>query len=431
MEPYGVDISTPGCSLPSHCHVEREGGSGDLVELDLVTLWFASGVIAATMLLLFYFVVYRTTRSAYSGWWCAALTLFLAGEGAKILDTAAQQYWAGPLGNMLTVLGAVSAWAAVRSLNDVPIRWWHVASAPALAGVVTFVDDYTYRSAGELVFFVLTPLVFGLGARELWRVDRGNARTRTWLAVGATAICAYYTARCVAFVVDGGGAGIYSRYFTDEVAGVGVLVFLVVVSFSMSILSNEQATKDLQTRATRDGLTGILNRAEFLRLAARQTRLMDLGGASATLILADLDNFKGINDTHGHQSGDRVLQAFAQAATRTVRSSDLVGRYGGDEFILLLQHTGLDRAEQVTVGISSMLKTYEDVLGFRMPTASYGITSIASRASFHEAIALADAGMYRAKSLSGDRALENDRVPTNAGKPQGDAMTIVDDDEET
>ena len=383
------------------------------------------------MLVLFYFVVYRSTRSAYSGWWCASLTLFLTGEGARILDAAAQQYWAGPLGNMLTVLGAVSAWAAVRSLNNAPIRWWHLASAPALAGVVSFVDDYTHRSAGELVFFVLIPLVSGLGARELWRVDRGYTRTRTSLAVGATAMCIYYTARCVAFIVDGGGAGTYSRYFGDEVAGVGGLVFLVVVSFSMSILSNEQATKDLQTRATRDGLTGILNRAEFLRLAVRQTRLMDLGGASATLILADLDDFKEINDTHGHQSGDRVLQAFAQAATRTVRSSDLVGRYGGDEFILLLQHTGLDRAEQVTVEISSMLTTFENLLGFRMPTASYGITSIASRANFDEAIALADAGLYRAKALSGDRALRDDRVTTDTEKEHGDPPKIVNPNVET
>ncbi len=378
--------------------MHTEGGSGDLVELDLVTLWFAFGVIAATMLLLFYFVVYRSTRSAYSGWWCTALTLLLIGEGARILDSAAQQYWAGPLGNMLTVLGAVSAWAAVRSLNNAPIRWWHLASAPALAGVVSLIDDYTHRLAGELVFFVLIPLTFGFGARELWRGDRGYTRTRTWLAVGATAICVYFSARLVAFIIDGGGAGAYSRYFAAEVTGVGGLVFLVVVSFSMSILSNEQTTKDLQTRATRDGLTGILNRAEFLRLAARQTRLMDLGGASATLILADLDDFKDINDTHGHQSGDLVLQAFAQAATRTVRSSDLVGRYGGDEFILLLQHTGLDRAEQITVQISSMLASFEELLGFRMPTASYGITSIASRANFTAAIAAADAGLYRAKA---------------------------------
>ncbi|MEO7589456.1 MAG: GGDEF domain-containing protein [Arachnia sp.] len=383
-----------------------------MVELDITTLQFAYGVIAATMLVLFYFVVYRTTRSEYSGWWCASLSLFLLGEGAQILDEAQQQYWAGPMGNMLMVLGALCAWAAVRSLNGAATRWWHLASAPALAGLVALFDEYTVdRSTGELVFLVILPVVSGLGARELWHMDRGYTRTRTSLAVGATAMCVYFTARCFAFIVDGGSSqGTYSRYFRGEVTGVGGLVFLVVVSFSMSLLSNEQATKELQTQATRDGLTGILNRAEFVRLATRETRRMEHGGAGASLILADLDNFKDINDTFGHQAGDRALQAFAQAATRTVRSSDLVGRYGGDEFILLLLNTPSERAERITVEISSMMSAFEKSVGFRMPTASYGVTSITSRATLAEAIASADAALYRAKAVGLDLHSRDDRV---------------------
>ncbi|OFE17885.1 hypothetical protein BA895_13940 [Humibacillus sp. DSM 29435] len=378
------------------------------MELDKATLHLSFGVVAATMLVLFYFVVFRTTRSPYSGWWCATLTFYLIGAGVRILDDALQHFWALPVSNMLIVLGASSAWAAARSLNGAASRWWQLTAAAALIGIASLVDHRTTDvSAGGLVFLAMMPVISGLTARELWRMDHRRTGTRTSLAIAATVISAYHAARCAAFIIDGTGGDATSRYFGYEVTSIFGLVFLVVVSFSMSMLSTEQTTKELQIRATQDGLTGMLNRAEFLRLATRATRPMGHGDANAALILADLDNFKEINDTHGHQAGDRVLQEFAQVAKRTVRSSDLVGRYGGEEFMLLLPHTGLDRAEQVTVEISSMLSALDQKVGFRMPTVSYGLTSLAPGASLEAAIASADVALYRAKTLGRDRAVRD------------------------
>ena len=111
---------------------------------------------------------------------------------------------------------------------------------------------------------------------------------------------------------------------------------MVVASFTMAELSYEQQTQDLRARATVDGLTGLLNRTAFLDLAEDELRRLNRASTTASLILADLDHFKAINDEYGHSAGDTALQAFADACMSTVRSTDLVGRYGGEEFIILL-----------------------------------------------------------------------------------------------
>jgi diguanylate cyclase (GGDEF)-like protein len=382
------------------------------MDLDIATLRFAFGMVALTMLALFYFVTYRPTRSSYSGWWCASLTWFIGGSAAHLLNGTDQQHWANPIGNSLLVLGAASAWAATRSLTGTGTGLWMVMAAPALTGIASFADGpaSTIWPAGR-VYFAMMCVMFGLGARELWRMDRRQTRIRTSVAGAATLICVYYLTRWIVFIIDGADGDIFPRYFGPQTTSIVSLVFLVAVSFSMTILNNEQTTEDLRTRATRDGLTGLLNRAEFLRLATAKVTLMRRTRTNAALILADLDNFKRINDTHGHQAGDRALQAFAHACTTTVRSTDLVGRYGGEEFILLLPRTSLDRAEQITAEISSRLRTVEKADGLPMPTVSYGIVSTHPSASLDASIASADAALYRAKTLGRNRAVREDQYP--------------------
>lgn len=382
------------------------------MELDTMTLRVAFGLVALTMLVLFYFVTYRPTRSSYSGWWCIALTWFLCGSAAYLLNGTDHQYWANPMGNSLVVLGAASAWAATRSLTGTATGPWMVMAAPALTCITSFADGpaSTIWPAGR-VFLAMMCLMFGLSARELWRMGRRHTQIRTSVAGAATLICVYYLARWIAFLVDGSGGDVFARYFGSQTTTIFGLVFLVAVSFSMTILSNEQSTEDLRTRATQDGLTGLLNRSEFLRLATGEIGQMQRTKTNAALIIADLDDFKRINDTYGHQAGDRALQAFAHACAGTVRSSDLVGRYGGEEFILLLPRTGLDRAEQIAAEISSRLNTLNEPDGLPMPTVSYGIVSTDPGVGLDTSIASADAALYRAKTLGRNRAVREDQYP--------------------
>jgi diguanylate cyclase (GGDEF)-like protein len=148
-----------------------------------------------------------------------------------------------------------------------------------------------------------------------------------------------------------------------------------------------------------------------------------------TLILADLDCFKAVNDTYGHAAGDAVLQAFAEVATGTVRSTDLVGRYGGEEFIILLPGATVSRSEDVTRTISTALRAHASAPGLAMPTVSYGITAIeAGDVDLVAAIASADRALYAAKASGRDRAVRAPRrtpdTGTTASGPQQERLGI-------
>ena len=141
-------------------------------------------------------------------------------------------------------------------------------------------------------------------------------------------------------------------------------------------------------------------------LAADELRRLNLARTPASLILADLDHFKAINDEFGHSAGDTALQAFADACTATVRSTDLVGRYGGEEFILLLPGVRPERASEIAADISRRLQSSQSEVIPRLPTVSYGIASTAAgRVDLEALAASADAALYRAKTLGRDRSV--------------------------
>lgn len=382
------------------------------MQLDTLTLRVAFAIVAFTLALLFYFAAYRSTRSPYSGWWCVALTFFLAGSAAYLFDGSPHQVWANPLGNCLLVAGGACVWAGARSLRASRPRAWQLAAGPATVTVASALENPGVNIwAGGAVFLALMGLMLGLASRELWRLEPGYSKVRIPLAIAAAFFSTYYFCRLIAYVGDGPDGHIFVTYFGSAVTTLVTMVLLVVVSFSMAALSSEQQTRALRAVAIQDGLTGLLNRAAFVDLASDELKRLRRTRALGSLILADLDHFKAVNDTYGHAAGDAALQSFAAACNGTVRSTDLVGRYGGEEFIFLLPGVSPDRAEAITKEINRHLKAVRGPDGSRMPTVSYGIAPIGHGTSgLEELIATADAALYRAKSLGRNRTVRG--VPT-------------------
>jgi diguanylate cyclase (GGDEF)-like protein len=382
------------------------------MQLDTLTLRVAFAIVAFTLALLFYFAAYRSTRSPYSAWWCVALTLFLAGSASYLFNGTAHQVWANPLGNCLLVAGAACVWAGARSLRASRPHSWQLAAGPAVVTVSSALENPGVNIwAGGAVFLALMSLMLGLASRELWRLEPGYSRVRIPLAIAAAFFSAYYFCRLIAYVGEGPDGRIFVAYFGSAVTTLVTMVLLVVVSFSMAALSSEQQTRALRAVATQDGLTGLLNRAAFLDLASDELQRLRHTRALGSLILADLDHFKAVNDTYGHAAGDTALQSFAAACNGTVRSTDLVGRYGGEEFIFLLPGVSPDRAEAITQEINRHLKAVRGPGGSRMPTVSYGIAPIGHGASdLDELIATADAALYKAKSQGRNRTVRG--IPT-------------------
>jgi diguanylate cyclase (GGDEF)-like protein len=375
--------------------------------LDTATLRIAFAAMALILALLFYFSTYRSTRSPYSAWWCAALLLFLLGATFFLLNGTPQQVWANPLGNVMLVSGAACAWAGARSLRNLKPSPWLSVALPLLAGVAAAVDNPGSNVwAGGAVFLGSMAALIGLASHELWRLEPGYSRVRIPMAIAAGGVAVFYFCRLLVFLINGQDGAVFVTFFGSAVTTMVTMVLLVVVSFSMAGLSTEQQTRALRTVATQDGLTGLLNRGAFLEAAAEELARSKAANGGGSLILADLDHFKAVNDTFGHAAGDLALQAFAEACSAAVRSTDLAGRYGGEEFILLLPGAGPKSAEIIAGEISRRLAGQHIPELLRMPTVSYGISTYnAKTADLDEVIAAADVALYEAKSQGRNRTV--------------------------
>jgi diguanylate cyclase (GGDEF)-like protein/PAS domain S-box-containing protein len=178
-----------------------------------------------------------------------------------------------------------------------------------------------------------------------------------------------------------------------------------------------------QLQASTDGLTGLINRRTF----ESEVRELVRGKQSFALALGDLDHFKQLNDTHGHEAGDRALRVFARVLRETMRDHDLVARYGGEEFAFALPGLDEERAASVLDRVRAALAVACN--GGPLFTASFGITDSSRGASLDELMRIADDGLYRSKETGRDRATIGD--PSAAAAQEGRALRAVTGDAET
>jgi diguanylate cyclase (GGDEF)-like protein len=155
-----------------------------------------------------------------------------------------------------------------------------------------------------------------------------------------------------------------------------------------------------QKLARRDGLTGILNRQHFMDEAKAVLDHCSRSGREACMILVDFDNFKAVNDTHGHVAGDVVLQSAVGVLQVHMRGNDIFGRLGGEEFGILLPDCGLDtalqRAELLRVAIAGLTRSQTGI-DFDV-SASFGVTTtIETGYDLRQMLIHADSALYRAK----------------------------------
>ncbi len=174
-----------------------------------------------------------------------------------------------------------------------------------------------------------------------------------------------------------------------------------------------QAQELLRFQATHDQLTGVLNRAEIMETLRRELGRAARAKTATGLLILDIDHFKNINDTYGHLTGDAVLKEVTQRITRAVRGYDSVGRYGGEEFVIVLP--GCSRA-QIDQGAERVRAAVDDgpVLISESKvsvTVSIGAAVIANGSvSDSEMLAAADNALYRAKAIGRNRTVLSDLV---------------------
>lgn len=167
------------------------------------------------------------------------------------------------------------------------------------------------------------------------------------------------------------------------------------------------ANAKLQKLAITDALTGVFNRRHFFRLAERELARAQRYGDSLSTLMLDLDHFKRINDHYGHLVGDRVLQVVAQCVQDNIREFDILGRYGGEEFALILPNTDISGAYEIANRIreiiaSQVIQTGQEEVSI---TASLGVAHLIeiSDTSIEELLDYADQALYAAKKAGRNR----------------------------
>lgn len=270
-----------------------------------------------------------------------------------------------------------------------------------IAALLVLLAASTLERATQLALvpFILITLSFGL------------FRLSTTTLIGLAAAC--LTNYLVIIAVQGRTDGYGSAFRTDllhwwVLAGtlpVMILAAREIEKLRQTLRLTRQQLQHFEEKSIRDGLTRLYNRSHMQEELENAKRLADTRGTLFSICLIDLDGFKQINDRHGHLAGDAVLRSFADTARQMIRDSDVIGRYGGDEFIQILPNTDLRgaimHAERLRVR-TYFLRVGELPLQQRV-SLSIGVAQYRSGDRINDLISRADSALYQAKQLGRNR----------------------------
>jgi diguanylate cyclase (GGDEF)-like protein len=177
--------------------------------------------------------------------------------------------------------------------------------------------------------------------------------------------------------------------------------YINILRKKLSKANNElnHAMERIRQQAIHDDLTGLYNRGQLFQILHREKSLADRGGSVFSLCIFDLDDFKNVNDTYGHQAGDIVLKTLAQRIRDDIRQVDYIARYGGEEFVLVLAYPDLDDALACVKRIKMLVSgiRYSGMPEDFRVTISMGLTRYHSAEDIDTVLKRADDALYRAK----------------------------------
>lgn len=193
-----------------------------------------------------------------------------------------------------------------------------------------------------------------------------------------------------------------------------VLFYWLVGKVGRQIERDERMLRDL---ANRDRLTGAWNRRMFDQALEHEMTRSRRYGTPLALIMFDIDHFKRVNDTHGHQAGDDLLAALAVYVSANIRESDTLARWGGEEFMVLAPNTDIEAARLLAEHLRALIErgNFGDI---GRVTCSFGVTQMEADDTAEEFTGRADAAMYRAKQAGRNRVCRCEAAPAAAPAPE-------------
>jgi diguanylate cyclase (GGDEF)-like protein len=378
------------------------------MELDPRTLVVASLLLAT--LLGTVSLAFATVRgsSRIVGAWGKSMLLLAAGLLGLALRGAIPDWVSFALGNTVVVASLVLALRALRQFFGRPPRdalGWGLTAA-----LFAYLLLFSVALPSTLARIVAVSAALGVVAARGAMLLRRNATEECRLSCRFTeavfwAVTAMTTVRAIGALV----APIDDVLAPQPLNAATFLfyaAFILVSTLGVMWMEIESLQGELVRSARYDSLTGLYNRGTFLAEFEREVSRSARGGPTFSLAIFDLDQFKQINDRYGHPVGDRVLKAFADALPASIRKHDVVGRYGGEEFALLMPQTGKETAVRVAERVRRELEARGVAVdGKRIEvTVSGGIASYGIDGQDWDALlTAADNALYEAKHAGRNR----------------------------
>jgi diguanylate cyclase (GGDEF)-like protein len=389
------------------------------MSIDLPTLMVAGSFVAAVSGVFLVFAWFQNRQATATLWWAASnlVLAFSVPMMAHIMPNAENPTTIVAI-TLLNVNPAL-IWASARSCNNRNINYAIIVSG-AVIWLVAALTVLRGHTQGLLALNLAVVSAFLLAAAyEFWRDrhERLNARWPLIVLLGLHGTLAGLGA--MEALIGGLSASsptamvIWLQFVHFE-----TLAFVIGTSIFTVAMAREKSEMVQRIAASTDALTGVATRRAFFEVAESIVNACRHNRAPLAVVVFDLDGFKSINDTFGHDRGDEVLRSFGRIATKTLRASDLIGRLGGEEFAAVLPGASVASAflaaERIRAGFSESCQKFNGMdVG---ATVSAGIVQARDDSTLEALLKIADGALYEAKRHGRNRVEVAEDVSVPARK---------------
>ncbi len=381
------------------------GPSAAVPFVDPRTIVLLSGVMGGLMAIVLYFLQrnYPPSVRGLASWAAGTGLLFIAGLTAST-RAILPDLFAVALANLLIFTGVyLQYFGSQQFFGQQPRFWPRFAIIVAMTLVSTWflLVDPQYRARLMVSIAVMTWLFASHGLLIYTHGTRSFA-CRMAMVVLACSVLSQVLRFATAWLFPV-GTGILDHSPQNLIYIISYPFLMLLTAISLVLMATDRVRAEFEHLASHDSLTDALTRRTLTEACHHELERCKRHGRMMSVLLIDIDHFKLINDRHGHQAGDKALVEFVKVVSTLLRSADVIGRLGGEEFVVMLPETPIDEAHVVAERIRRKVAELRAPEGF---TVSIGVTTnLADNDSVDALMARADRAMYQAKQAGRDQVV--------------------------